>query len=639
MPIRLSFRRKKRYNVSAKNFSVIPIYTLDDSCIEYTISLKTTGKDALEFVAQRLDIENTCFFGFKYESIYGEKRWLLLNKQVKKQLDKFSKSQALYLGIMLWVDNPQYLPDDKLRRIFYFQLKKEIMTGSIALNYKLAIKLSAYILQADFGDFSDLDSTLAHWRSNPPVPPHILPGAEDLATTEHSNDIIFGYCQLKGVSSDNAIWYFLDEVRKLPDYDIQNFFGSTDNGFSAALGVTRNGLLIKISKKNSYLDLKWQEIKDLTYSKRVFTIQTMKDSKAVNFIFVSSERTLPRTGLEETPSKPKTLSTVLEARKHPDSKILPPFAQDSNSKIADHSENSQFTLRYPEGGDTIDSQVLASYTGRCFSCLPAWLQSKLPNPGSPNPQRGVGEVATIARDPYSESSKASSKSKKGSLTPQLVSLGDRYHRPEGCSSSSDEDNDGSEEDIEDDLQYFLQRNLKVSNSNMVKAKSMSLGPFHKFHHHLKKETVGKAQSDDEISSDTEATKPEEHVQVTQSAVPLMLVTGSDEIPANKYQEWVPDPRNRPEILFLGSSSSNAGALTPSSSGVSTDNNAAYLSLKKSCELPVLHGITHIAHGSPTYQTVKSPLATPKITLQKATPIGSLSSMSSSHLKQKNSVSS
>lgn len=58
MPLKLNFKRTHRYNVSAKDLYVIPIYTLDASCVEYTVSPTTTGRDALEYVAQRLDIED-----------------------------------------------------------------------------------------------------------------------------------------------------------------------------------------------------------------------------------------------------------------------------------------------------------------------------------------------------------------------------------------------------------------------------------------------------------------------------------------------------------------------------------------------------------------------------------------------------
>lgn len=58
MPIKLNFKRTHRYNVSAKDLYVIRIFTLDGTCVEYTVSTTTTGRDALDYVAQRLDIED-----------------------------------------------------------------------------------------------------------------------------------------------------------------------------------------------------------------------------------------------------------------------------------------------------------------------------------------------------------------------------------------------------------------------------------------------------------------------------------------------------------------------------------------------------------------------------------------------------
>ena len=48
----------------------------------------------------------------------------------------------------------------------------------------------------------------------------------DLGSIEHIDDIIWGYCQLRGVSQDNAIWYYLDEIRRLSNYGVLQFFGS-----------------------------------------------------------------------------------------------------------------------------------------------------------------------------------------------------------------------------------------------------------------------------------------------------------------------------------------------------------------------------------------------------------------------------
>ncbi|KAM7542191.1 hypothetical protein Aperf_G00000001772 [Anoplocephala perfoliata] len=293
MPLKLNFKRTHRYNVSAKDLYVIPIYTLDATCVEYTVSPTTTGRDALEYVAQRLDIEDTCLFGFRYEAWTDDQRWLFLNKPVKKQLDKYARQHALVLNIMLFIDNPQYLPDANLRRQFYLQLRQGVLTKQLKLASKQAIKLMVYSLQAEYGDFVDFETTAHMWRERPMVPASVTGGSIELGSLEHIDDIIWGYCQLRGVSQDNAIWYYLDEIRRLSSYGVQIFYGSTTSGEAAQLGVSRNGLTIStISPLNpSISKYKWEDIKDLAYSRKTFTIQLLKKVKPIHFVFDRSDGT------------------------------------------------------------------------------------------------------------------------------------------------------------------------------------------------------------------------------------------------------------------------------------------------------------------------------------------------------------
>ncbi|TGZ61627.1 hypothetical protein CRM22_007899 [Opisthorchis felineus] len=291
MPIRLNFKRTHRYNVAAKDLYVIRIFTLDGTCVEYTVSSTTTGRDALEYVAQRLDIEDICVFGLKYEDWSGEFRWLFLNESVKKQLDKHARQHALTLSIMLFIDNPQFISDPQLRRFFYLQLRQDVATGALPVTLKLGIKLSAYSLQADFGDFVDVETTLSNWRERAAVTESQLCGAFDLSSTEYIDDILWGYVHLQGVTRDNAIWYFLDEIRHIPRYGVRTFRGMTCRNEPAELGVSRNGVTIMTlePQQRTTANLKWEHIKDLTYSRKTFTIQMLKKNKAVHFLFEDNE--------------------------------------------------------------------------------------------------------------------------------------------------------------------------------------------------------------------------------------------------------------------------------------------------------------------------------------------------------------
>ncbi|GAA57582.1 protein-tyrosine phosphatase, partial [Clonorchis sinensis] len=59
----------------------------------------------------------------------------------------------------------------------------------------------------------------------------------------------------------------------------------------AELGVSRNGVTIMTlePQQRTTANLKWEHIKDLTYSRKTFTIQMLKKNKAVHFLFEDNE--------------------------------------------------------------------------------------------------------------------------------------------------------------------------------------------------------------------------------------------------------------------------------------------------------------------------------------------------------------
>ncbi|KAA0189458.1 Protein-tyrosine phosphatase [Fasciolopsis buskii] len=76
---------------------------------------------------------------------------------------------------------------------------------------------------------------------------------------------------------------------------IKNFFflleSQTCRNEPAELGVSRNGINITTlePQQRTTANLKWEHIKDLTYSRKTFTIQLLKKNKAVHFLFEDNE--------------------------------------------------------------------------------------------------------------------------------------------------------------------------------------------------------------------------------------------------------------------------------------------------------------------------------------------------------------
>uniref|UniRef100_A0A3P8PYU9 Protein-tyrosine-phosphatase n=1 Tax=Astatotilapia calliptera TaxID=8154 RepID=A0A3P8PYU9_ASTCA len=156
MPFRLKLRRTRRYNVLSKNYFVTRIRLLDSNVIECTLSVESTGQECLEAVAQRLELRETHYFGlwFQGKTQTPEKRWVELEKPLKKQLDKFGNEPLLFFGVMFYVPNVSRLEQEATRYQYYLQVKKEVLDGRLQCSVEQGIRLAGLAVQADFGDFT-----------------------------------------------------------------------------------------------------------------------------------------------------------------------------------------------------------------------------------------------------------------------------------------------------------------------------------------------------------------------------------------------------------------------------------------------------------------------------------------------------
>uniref|UniRef100_A0A3B4FSA0 Protein tyrosine phosphatase non-receptor type 14 n=1 Tax=Pundamilia nyererei TaxID=303518 RepID=A0A3B4FSA0_9CICH len=156
MPFRLKLRRTRRYNVLSKNYFVTRIRLLDSNVIECTLSVESTGQECLEAVAQRLELRETHYFGlwFQGKTQTPEKRWVELEKPLKKQLDKFGNEPLLFFGVMFYVPNVSRLEQEATRYQYYLQVKKEVLDGRLQCSVERGIRLAGLAVQADFGDFT-----------------------------------------------------------------------------------------------------------------------------------------------------------------------------------------------------------------------------------------------------------------------------------------------------------------------------------------------------------------------------------------------------------------------------------------------------------------------------------------------------
>lgn len=117
MPFKFHLKRSRQYNVVSKNQYVICIELLDTTSIECTLNIDSLGQECLDNIVQRLGLVQPEFFGLRYISRHGSPcpRWVDMDKPLKRQLEKEAKNFSLYLRIMYYVTDVQFIQDEMTR--------------------------------------------------------------------------------------------------------------------------------------------------------------------------------------------------------------------------------------------------------------------------------------------------------------------------------------------------------------------------------------------------------------------------------------------------------------------------------------------------------------------------------------------
>ncbi|OWK09478.1 hypothetical protein Celaphus_00005909 [Cervus elaphus hippelaphus] len=98
------------------------------------------------------------YFSLWYYNKQNQRRWVDLEKPLKKQLDKYALEPTVYFGVVFYVPSVSQLQQEITRYQYYLQLKKDILEGNIPCTLEQAIQLAGLAVQADFGDFDQYES-------------------------------------------------------------------------------------------------------------------------------------------------------------------------------------------------------------------------------------------------------------------------------------------------------------------------------------------------------------------------------------------------------------------------------------------------------------------------------------------------
>ncbi|XP_023647579.2 tyrosine-protein phosphatase non-receptor type 14-like [Paramormyrops kingsleyae] len=275
MPFPFKIRgRTKRYCVLSKNCFLTRIQLLDSGIMEYTRPVDSTGQDCLDQVAQKLQLRETQYFGLWFLNKSHLRRWVELDKALKKQLDKFASEPLLHFGVMFYVPNISHFEHEVTRYQYYLQVKSDVLDGRLRCCFEQTVRLAGLVLQADFGDYDQFpsqdylrDYTLfpVNWT----VVWDVLEEWTQKVSEEHQQNC--------GLTPTEAAFLYVKEVEKLDGFGQERFAVKDSYTNFIYLCVSFIGVFVKSKDGRSLMLHRWNDIKSISRNRSTVTMEISKN--------------------------------------------------------------------------------------------------------------------------------------------------------------------------------------------------------------------------------------------------------------------------------------------------------------------------------------------------------------------------
>ncbi|XP_050445777.1 tyrosine-protein phosphatase non-receptor type 14 isoform X1 [Cataglyphis hispanica] len=289
MPFKFHLKKSRQYNVVSKNQYVICVELLDATSIECTLSIDSVGQECLNNVTQRLGLGQPEFFGLRYVYCHGTPalRWVDMDKPLKKQLEKDAKNFTLYLRVMYYVTDVQFIQDEMTRYHYYLQLKSDILEDKIHCNPRQACLLASYSMQAEFGNYSPERHTIECLQQYTFFPNEVIKidsgGQDSLLHTA-----ICQYKSLTNVTQASAEELYISIVMQLEGYGNETFTAKDNSNNKVILGISINGIMVAYPNTQTQF-YRWRDISNVINHKKTFRIECqLEGEEAKQFVFTES---------------------------------------------------------------------------------------------------------------------------------------------------------------------------------------------------------------------------------------------------------------------------------------------------------------------------------------------------------------
>ncbi|XP_068573718.1 ezrin a [Cebidichthys violaceus] len=260
--------------------------TTMDAELEFSFHPNTTGKQLFDQVARTIGLREIWYFGLQFVDSKGFVTWLNSEKKVMVQDVRKETPLLFKLRVKFYPEDvTEELIQDVTRRLFFLQVKEDILGEEIYCPPESAVLLASYAVQSKYGE-QDKSALKPGYLSSERLLPKRVLEQHKLSKGQWEERIQVWHEEHRSMLKEESMIEYLKIAQDLEMYGVNYFEIKNKKGSDLWLGVDALGLNIyeKDDKLSPKIGFPWSEIRNISFNDKKFIIKPI-DKKAPDFLF------------------------------------------------------------------------------------------------------------------------------------------------------------------------------------------------------------------------------------------------------------------------------------------------------------------------------------------------------------------